>query len=1081
MSAKPKRTIDLRSCQVINTDESFKRKHNKPHSFQVISKEKNQSIKIIFSCENEAEYREWIDAIQSRSAASFNDRAWAKLRARRICKLAEDSFALCDPSNTGNIPCSKLKLLLECVGWTGTSAEFIQLQSKLDPELQGVVTRNRFLQWRQETKEAQNDSTATSRGNQKWNALSPTGSASSTTDWNHLYQQLFDLDEETPDQIISKGLKVSSFMGKFQSFAESTAITIVEELPLPEGLKTVKVTTAAAGTYDSVLPMPSSLQSDLHYIINGLHFHVFDVNNDLDDVSETEKDDNGRSVLVHKVLGHEIRSTRAFTMALEFVRQQKLSDLPISSLLECIVDYMGFRVFVSAIPSRSDADSGQQINSNPRVHEFLRRIAQELNVASGTEEHPAAAAYLCPDARVIQGDGNRIYVARLANLAPPDLPSPNTNEIMLLKLRPELTSNYAKPLYPGAYRNDTGALSTTRERGNLDVAEASRDLVEQVIPALADDLEHLRVLPLDSKMFTDLLHQEGINIRHTSRLLLSTRLMHVRYLVATELVARCCKSIYQTLLHNYVRNTHSSKVDALLSTRTGEKLRKTTAEQLRADTRLATVDFFNFVLGQSTDSTEFWKEKIMGIMRQKFDTYKPSFNLMTDIHRPQLFWALQYHLRVRFSDKLSYNFNSSKPLRLEDLVCLELSSKITTRTLSSCEDLIQSVETSMEEGDFESALLGLKVNMSVEESCPSRYATIQAGVTLLRAAQVSLQMNNLTEAEKYAAAARDETPKSHVFSAKCRLVMMEIKHRLNSGLDEDLGLMSSLKRDFEHAKEVIQWHLGVHHPLLYQVYLTMVNILQDRRMIQEAIEMLDEGTTILSKAFGSHHILMAEPRCRQGELLALGKQEEKAITMYEDALRIYDNKMEDQEQQYESGAATCCYHIAALHIRINSHEKAFKFALRGLSLRDAASASTDVVLDSVFQLAELSELLFEYLRAIQYYKRALSILKTQNDQESVEEVRSLTQSVIQLYFKCMSPEKRLLLEKHRREETNNEFEPSQSVIPFVVSKLFSTDPVEYLDGLFDQIVESSGVPVGEHTCNQQLSGILRLVELNEAP
>ena len=60
----------------------------------------------------------------------------------------------------------------------------------------------------------------------------------------------------------------------------------------------------------------------------------------------------------------------------------------------------------------------------------------------------------------------------------------------------------------------------------------------------------------------------------------------------------------------------------------------------------------------------------------------------------------------------------------------------------------------------------------------------------------------------------------------------------------------------------------------------------------------------------------------------------------------------------------------------------------------------------------------------------------------------------------------------------------QSVIPYVVSKLFSSDPVDYLDAVFDEIVESQGLfrqreSTGDHDASQQLHGILRLLQLDE--
>ena len=117
--------------------------------------------------------------------------------------------------------------------------------------------------------------------------------------WNDAFQKLFCVREPSPEGLTTKGLHVASFMGKFKAAAEATVITIVEELPLPPGLKTIKL--CKDSTHDALLPIPFSLNSDLHYVDNGLHFHVFDFH------ADTDQDQTYcQSTLVHKILGHEI-------------------------------------------------------------------------------------------------------------------------------------------------------------------------------------------------------------------------------------------------------------------------------------------------------------------------------------------------------------------------------------------------------------------------------------------------------------------------------------------------------------------------------------------------------------------------------------------------------------------------------------------------------------------------------------------------------------------------------------------------------------------------------------------------------
>ena len=386
-----------------------------------------------------------------------------------------------------------------------------------------------------------------------------------------------------------------------------------------------------------------------------------------------------------------------------------------------------------------------------------------MDATSGKVFASSPSDQLCYDARVIGprlSDGNRrssrvedsddnednanpiCYVTRLSHLFPPDLPSPDTEELSTLKLRPEFVAAYAPQsvLNPNAFRlemlHDDAAAA---ERSNQIVVTASQTLLTDTLPAFTARLDHLELCPLTSSALTDLLHTAGINIRYLGQLAQASRVQHVRQLLTVEMVARACKSLFRTYMCTMLQSSPShtrSKVPVDAQDIYKEPvLRKPLLLPHLLQT--AVIDFCNLVLGSastsvststsasaakaSSRSTEHFLAKLTATVATKFH-FDLTAHALASLHKPQLCWALQHHLALELSPRRIETFHLPAPLTLSDFHSLVPVSSLCTNTLHTCDTFVASMDTQVNTGSPELALLALKFALSAQlASTPSTF------------------------------------------------------------------------------------------------------------------------------------------------------------------------------------------------------------------------------------------------------------------------------------------------------------------------------------------------------------------------
>lgn len=696
---------------------------------------------------------------------------------------------------------------------------------------------------------------------------------------------------------------------------------------------------------------------------------------------------------------------------------------------------------------------------------------------------------------------------------------------------------------------------------------ASQYLQFQVVPSFVRTLEEggaSSVHVYDSRSLTRALHREGINVRYLGICFSLATKQHVKRLLLSEMLARVCKMELRAALRTIVHETAAKVLKQALRTDTGapeaqetaeyhaeyeqevvsaelnaldpEAIRKLSTALVHSEARQVVVTFFNLILGtSSTEAKLFWKERILPHVRRKFGL-DGSHHLLTIeamvndnlLHAPQVFQALQTHTHVAFADdRMSFSWKSASPLALEDLQSHSLAplTNLIARTTTECENTLANVDSLLESQQFEDALLQLKLHIAILSTSPTDERALPLSHLLVCAAELSFQLGLLDDAERFAALAIENGPKNHALNTKAHTISMKLSHHVRGDLD-------TVRLHFTQAVEVAQWHLGSSHPLLLDTYLSMIEILGDCGEHDEALKVLSTCTVMARECFGKVSLVYADLRRKQGQLLYESSAHlDEAVGVLEDAISVYEKHFQYDTEAGEGTlslgssckvlAASCCFLIAAIHKELSSSrtdtEKAFSMARRAFILRKEVLSDDHVdSMTSLLQLGALANELGDHFRALEYLKPSLVMLKhlACDDEETVEQIRIVTQTMVQLQLQALGEEKKRVVERTTKRFTglmaslaalyNNDqaFPPppvpeygegigtesrfdsetsgttEAQLLAFVMKKLFTEDASEYLELLVEKTDQELQTYRRQYTMN--LTGTMRK-ESAEAP
>ncbi|KAF1321085.1 Tetratricopeptide-like helical, partial [Globisporangium splendens] len=729
----------------------------------------------------------------------------------------------------------------------------------------------------------------------------------------------------------------------------------------------------------------------------------------------------------------------------------------------------------------------------------------------GCEPRPS---FLPTSATFAAQKGNERVALRVfqnvAGVFPPDLLSeadPTGVASLLFKFRPEFVKIYGDllPLHSNAHAanhepgDDTSAVPRRHQQLEVQLLQhtafsASEHLQRVVIPAFVLKMEEQHqvcsgVHMTDTRSLATALHREGINVRYLGHSFALSSVKHVRQLFLTEMIARVCKSELRAALraiiqdHTLVRQAKEAtgpaggggvdEEDSDNATDPQRSEAELTGQEGACDVVVA---FFNLVFGTcSTESKLFRRDRVLPHVRLKFfpgfaggasDALPTLEVILSDeplLHLPQLFHALQSHVHCAFDGHLQCHFKTPEPFALDDLLPHPLMPPITSLvacTAVHVEAMLDDIDVLIASEQLQDALTRVKCNLAIFDAAPHDERALSACHLLTCAAELSCRMGRYEDAAHFAQLAIENGTKNHAQSAKAHLVLMKVTYHLN----KSDGPMQELQLQYAQALEIAQWHLGASHPFLFDIYMSMSEILSDTGNGEEALKVLQCCVTLVRDCCGRSSVVYADLRQQQGQLLyeTTGGAPDEAVGVLEDAVGVYEKHFcqdrsvnEEKESILHSckeSATTCCALIATIIFagddeanangqQRSTIEEAYSMALRALSLRkDVLAAEHTDIMHSHLQLGAIAKALGDSFRAIEYFKAASTALKERptdnggSDGDHVVRVREVMQTMLLLHLSALPSEKRSVIEKTRTRFALQfaRFQASSLSLPFTI-------------------------------------------------
>ncbi|ELR12268.1 uncharacterized protein ACA1_372570 [Acanthamoeba castellanii str. Neff] len=326
--------------------------------------------------------------------------------------------------------------------------------------------------------------------------------------WNEEYQS-----------VVSKGLKnlkpedvrtIARLMNDFVRQAETYAKIIINELNVPDHRKTIK----PAGV--------GGVAGGRKYIVQGILFKFC-----LDPLVSKkpmtwlyggDRPDDDAAI---KAAGLELQGLCTSTTA------------TITSLhhpLIALIDYKGFRlVAICLLPiGPGSNDAGHTIKvGDAKLDQMMELLGEYLNLRKhlvGKQGATSKAIWAPTGAITSLLDGRGVFFRML---------------------RPELVRSFRVPLSSDTFTG-WGMYDDNRTEYELDVREATNLVIEERIPALAEEIDQLKM------------HSRGVNLRHLGRLRQQMRSDRDGRLIFSIALSRAFKSKLRERMRNSVQNQKHS-------------------------------------------------------------------------------------------------------------------------------------------------------------------------------------------------------------------------------------------------------------------------------------------------------------------------------------------------------------------------------------------------------------------------------------------------------------------------------------------------------------------------------------------
>ncbi|GMH87462.1 hypothetical protein TL16_g10864 [Triparma laevis f. inornata] len=888
-------------------------------------------------------------------------------------------------------------------------------------------------------------------------------------EWNDRYQKAMLMNEETLENSVQKGLTISSLAGSFLSAATNISQKIVYEYALPDEMQSVK-------KLDLTDDNGNKSSEELFYH-QGMLFRLSQQpvqEHDIDPSDERRRTLAVGDTIQHKVAGHELRCIRWAQQAATAVFRSQMemtngTPYPVCTPMSCITDISGFRFFILAVPPVDDemtlsygrlSPVSPFVMNDEELREQLKLICRmmnlkvhEIDVGNGeTERIPAGCdfqAHNCAD--------NRGYLMNLGKAAPPDLPLPETNQILTNQLRPEFIQGYNKPLSSDSFRVEIQHMDDSIHNDE-ECVDASVHLRTHTIPQFVAALDALAITPNDSASFTKAMHQRGINMRYLGYIYDMTSLPHIKSLVLAEAAARTAKHVLNQAARSLSRKAKVEMHQAKERGKSRDENFLEHNEKLRNSLSTRLIDFLNLILGMSDESDAFWERMMLPLLDSKY-----SLNLelpkrrYVAVHMPQLLHSISFHCSVTVADKVDFDFSSRDPISSQDVKSFDSKVKWEPNDQVEAFSIAEKGEEFLEIGEYARGLQALNLELSMHT------ATFGFAADQSRTASI---MNNIAFAhykcEQYKQSVEvankvlSAVPASSMLAAEANSVLMKSFFKLR-------GHDASAKA-FNLAKKSSTWAVGNSHPFLLEILSSLADLFYEEKDYESATMYCQRALAQAKKVLGSKHSVVAHLSSKIGILLATRGDAKTAIVTLKGAIDLFEKYAGNEDMSLNQAAMF--FSLAEVEAQGGKMEDAMQLAIKALRVRvQLRSKGHQDVIESYIQVARIFENMEHIEDAVTNYEKALnSLKKIKGDEKSARMVQLLTRKVLSLEVRNQTLSMKTFLQTKMLDHPAliPGSQASHELQSYVLKLLYITSPSEYLKQLLEYVSavngDESGLP-----------------------
>ncbi|KAJ5070037.1 clustered mitochondria protein [Anaeramoeba ignava] len=855
---------------------------------------------------------------------------------------------------------------------------------------------------------------------------------------------------------IEKYNEIMDLIGNFLQTATYCAQTIIDEYPLKKSDKTFK---------------PLFKSKENHQLKKQFHQqeHFED-----DQFQEIQYESSGLTFKFYHKYKPELENEElSMKMANHLIQNgkfiQEANILGIQIPLQCIVDYKGFRMHISAkLPQDKESVKLKDIQ-NLQLKQKIDLLLRKYGIAMNDE--------IMESIQVIELSGNENYLLNVEKFFPNEKSKSKSIEIKNLKenvvnrIRPELLVDIIK--------------NNTNQNENDDISQIASDyLFSNTLPNFILQTDDLKIIPLDSEELKKEMHKNGINMRHLGVLANLTKIPHVRQLLMIDMIARICKKIlFQQLrkTSKRIKNIESKEFPNLEVTEFDKKImdskeetetisnqkqivfqtpnksikknlfsefntpqNQKTINRINDNVSTVVIDFFNLVLGSSEECEMYWNSVLI----------------------PSLYFY-QCNITLALNFLIVMNMISQKNYQLKNKILLQFTQ---SQKIFYNENIFDGkIPSNLNEHN--QMIQNLNFKLSVQKSIYDYSNSILCANAALGASR-----------------------KFHGFISLTYLILMKAKYQV--------GDTKSAIECFKYSLDAIRFHLTEYHPLLIDAYNEIAHLYQRENNIQyalkfytkalelskkvigiahsktawcffyvggcyiktnnfqDALSNLESGLAVIDSLFGKQnfsasifHFIISEILVSKGDLLKAKEHNEKVIEIQKNAFNLVQELKLENEIVNKNQIQNQVQHEI---------EREFEDIFKGSEKEYGKSEIKVILVKSIVQMGYIYEKMGENLKSNDFYEEALSFLKEmeEEDDEILEQIQFITRAILNLIFRTLPIEKQVILDKIKLEEIQGKsqtlkFPITKELFEDIVVEIFGQDQIKkYVYDLIEDFIQN---------------------------